>query len=69
MRGIDWVWSGVDLGLWYLFIYYWLYTLENEVELARAAVVLLVLLVAAVVACPWFRRTEAWRRLRNGESE
>ena len=60
--------SGIlEAGIWYIFIYYFLYVLKNSVELWLASLVLLALTYAGFFACPWFRHTDSWRQMMKKE--
>lgn len=67
----DWILSIVEAVLWFGFIYFWLYVIKNPTgnlpgnSLALNALVLLILAYAAVLVCPWFRNTQAWKKLWN----
>ena len=63
MKAKNWFWTGIEAVLWYSFIYCLIYTIKNPVNLFLSALVLLVLLYLAILACPWFRHTEAWKRM------
>jgi hypothetical protein len=59
----DWLLAGIETATWYGFIYYMLYSIKNDVNLFISALVLLVLSYVAVLTCPWFRRTKAFKEL------
>jgi hypothetical protein len=61
LRGI------LEAGVWYVFIYYFLYVLKNPVELWLAALVLLVLAYVGFWVCPWIRYMDSWRRMMGKE--
>ena len=63
MTMTDWMFVGVDAALWYTFLYYFLYSIKKDVNLFKSAFVLLIILYAAFIACPWMRATDAWIRL------
>ncbi|NOY15238.1 MAG: hypothetical protein GXP43_03405 [bacterium] len=65
MKAETWFWGIVEAVLWYGFIYYLLYSIKNPVELWKSALVLMVLSYLAILACPWFRQTDAWKRLKG----
>lgn len=67
MSAKNWFWAIVEAVIWYGFIYYLLYVLKNPVDLWTASLVLLALGYAGAIACPWFRRTEAWEKLVDSE--
>lgn len=68
MSGKNWLWTAVEAILWYIFICFFIYVLENDINLYLAALVLLILAYAAAVACPWFRATESWKTIdQEGE--
>ncbi|MFH1392977.1 MAG: hypothetical protein ABIG73_01150 [Patescibacteria group bacterium] len=67
MKKSDMVRGVAEAGVWYVFIYYFLYALKNSVELWQAALVLLVLAYVGVWVCPWVRYTDSWRKMMGGE--
>jgi len=68
MKAINWFWSIVEIVLWYGFFYYLLDAISNPSNLYLSALILTVIATAATLACPWFRNTDAWRRM-TGKSE
>ncbi|MBI5421001.1 MAG: hypothetical protein HZA35_01675 [Parcubacteria group bacterium] len=67
MKKGDIVRAILEAGIWYVFTWYLLYVLKNPVELWFAALVLLVLMYAGVLICPWVRYTSSWRRMVGKE--
>ena len=63
MDAKDWVLTGVETLAWYGFIYYALYSIKNPVNLFVSALTLLVLAYIGTISCPWFRRTEAFKKM------
>jgi len=63
MKTVNWFWAAVEAILWYGFIYYLLYAIKNPVNLAQSALILMVIGYAGTLACPWFRNTDAWKRM------
>ncbi len=64
MKPHDWFWGLVEAVIWYCFIYYFLYVLKtDDVELWKASLVLLALVYVGTISCPWFRNTNAWKKL------
>jgi len=59
----NWFLAIVEAMLWYGFIYYLLYSIKNPVNLAQSALILLIIAYVATLACPWFRNTDAWKRM------
>lgn len=59
----DWMLAGVELVLWYAWIYIFMYTIKNDVNLYFASFALLVIMYAAAISCPLVRHSKAWRRL------
>lgn len=59
----NWVMAIVEAVLWYLFIYYLLWSVKNDVSVAQSALILLALAYAASISCPWFRNSGGWLRL------
>ena len=52
----------VEAALWFGFIYYFLYAVKNEVNIAQTALILLALAYLASWACPLIRHSSSWRR-------
>ena len=67
MKKSDLLRGVLEAGVWYVFIYYFLYVLKNPTDLWLAALVLLVLAYAGVFVCPWVRYTDSWRRMVGKE--
>lgn len=65
MKTENWLWAVVEAGLWYGVIYYSLYSLKNPVNLGLSALIIMGLSYLAVLVCPWFRQTDAWKRMRG----
>ncbi len=65
MKTSLWLWGIVETVIWYGFIYYLLYVLQNPaaVDLWFASGVLLVLAFAGTISCPWVHNSTAWRRM------
>lgn len=63
MKSTDWFLSIVELVLWYEFFYYLLDAITNPSNLYASALVLTVISTVAVLICPWFRQTDAWKRM------
>ena len=63
MNAKDWFLAGVEAVVWYVFIYYALYSIKNPVNLFVSALILLVLAYIGTISCPWFRRTEAFKKM------
>lgn len=63
MTIMDWVFNLVTAVLWYWFLYYFLYSIKNKVNLYQAAFILLILCYAAFIACPFIRYSAAWKAL------
>jgi len=59
----NWIFAGIEAILWYAFIYGIFYTIKNDVNLYVASFIILVIAYAASISCPWFRNTDAWKRL------
>lgn len=61
----DWILSGVEFVLWYIFIFIGLYAIKNinEVNLYQVSGALLVIMYAAAISCPLVRHSKPWRRL------
>ncbi len=54
----------IEAVVWYVFIFYWLYTIRKpERNLWIASAVLLGLFYFGFVLCPWVRHTPAWQQL------
>jgi hypothetical protein len=69
MNATEWFWTVVEAVIWYFFIYYLLFAVQNEVNLWTASLVLLVLAYLGTITCPWFRKTDAWKRLWGKEQQ
>ncbi|MFH1145505.1 MAG: hypothetical protein V1707_00890 [bacterium] len=67
MKPKDWLLAIVEAILWYGFIYYLLYAIKNEVDIAQASLILLVIMYLATISCPWVRNSVAWRRMWGKE--
>lgn len=63
----DWILSGVEFVLWYLFICIGLYAIKNPVNIYVVAGLLLVIMYAAAISCPLVRHSKPWRRLFHKE--
>lgn len=63
MNTKDWFLTGVETLAWYGFIYYTLYSIKNPVNLFVSALVLLALAYIGTITCPWFRKTEAFKKM------
>jgi len=63
MEAKDWFFAGIEVVVWYGFIYYGLYSIKNPVNLFLSALVLLALAYIGTISCPWFRRTKAFKEL------
>ncbi len=59
----NWFLAIIETVLWYAFIYYFLYSLKNPVNLGQSAFILLVIGYLATLFCPWFQETDAWKRM------
>ena len=61
-------WGIVGAVIWYAFIYYFLYAIQNAVEPWLSALVLLVLGYLGCGACyMWVKDTPVWRKLTGKE--
>ena len=63
MDAKDWSLAVFEAIIWYGFIYYFLYSIKNPVNLYVSALVLIVLIYIGTISCPWFRRTQAFKEL------
>lgn len=59
------IWWIIEAIIWYVWLYYFLFSIKNPVDIAASALILLVLAYLGTLACPWFRNTEAWRKLKS----
>lgn len=57
----------IEAIIWFVFTWYLLYVLKNPVELWSSALILLVLMYAGVLVCPWVRHTIGWRKMIGKE--
>jgi len=69
MKTVNWFWSIVEIILWYGFFYYLLEAIKNSSNLYVSALILTIIATAATLACPWFRNTDAWRRMMRKKDE
>lgn len=67
MKKSVWIWGIIEAVIWYGFIYYLLYSLKNPVDLWFSSLVLLILVFAGTMACPWVHNSSAWRRMVGKE--
>lgn len=58
----DWLLALVEAALWYVFLYYFLFSVKNEVNLYQSAFALLAIAYLASISCPLVRHSGAWRR-------
>jgi len=65
MRQNDLIRVVLEAGVWYIFAYYALYSIKNDVNLYQSAFVLVALVYLAFCICPLVRHTDAWKRLWN----
>ncbi len=63
MKTKDWLLAGFEAIVWYVFIYYFIYTIKNPVNLYVSALVLIILAYLGAITCPWFRKTKAFKEL------
>jgi len=63
MKSMNKVFAVVEAILWYTFFYFFLYCVKNEVNLFMSAFILVALVYGATISCPWFRSTDAWKRM------
>lgn len=56
------IFAVIEAILWYCFAYYALYAVKNPVDISQSALILVVLVYGAAVACPILRNSSAWRR-------
>lgn len=61
--------SILDLAVWYLFIYYWIYSIKVDVFLPAAAGVLVILLVLGFVLCPLVPKSQLMQKLRDKKKD
>ena len=65
MKTTDLISLVVSVVVWYGLTYYLLYALKNPVDLAAAALILLVLGIIGTATCPLINRTDQCKQLRN----
>ncbi len=68
MKLTDWFLSIIELVLWYGFFYHLLDAINNPSNLYLSALILTIISTAAILICPWFRNTDAWKRM-TGKKE
>ena len=59
----DWLLAGVEVVVWYGFIYYALYSIKNPVNLFVSALILLVLAYLGTILCLRVMRTKTFKEL------
>lgn len=62
MRTKDFFLAITEAILWYIFLYFALYSLKNPVDLRTSALELLVVGYLAAWACPLLRHSDSWKR-------
>ena len=63
MKLMNMILAAVEACLWYGALYYFLYSIKNDVNLYLSALILLILVYGAGMSCPWFRNTAAWAKM------
>jgi hypothetical protein len=68
MKGKFWLLALLEGVIWYFFFLYLLYSIKNPVDIAVSALVLLVLVYLAMLACPvlecpWINRMRPWKTM------
>ncbi len=63
MNSSDSFWAVVEVIILYGFFYYLLDAIKNSSDLYLSALILTFITTIAVLACPWVRNTDAWRRM------
>lgn len=58
----DWFLALVEAALWYVFIYYFLFSIKHDVNLFQSALSLLVIAYLASISCPLVRHSGGWLR-------
>lgn len=67
MNTKQWMFAIVETVIWYAFIYYFLYSLQNDVTLWLSALILLGLAYLGTVTCPLVHESKAWKRMWNNK--
>ena len=67
MSGKNIFWSLVEAILFYVWIYYFIYVLKNQVNIAVSALILVIVAYLACMASPWFRNTGAYKKMMGKE--
>jgi len=60
-------WAIVEALIWYIFIYYFLYTIKNPVDIYSSSLILLAIMYVGMLANPWVRNTASWRKIIGKE--
>ena len=63
MKKIDWFLLILEGILWYGFIYMLLLSIKNPIPIWQSALILLALAYGGMICCPWFRNTNAWKKM------
>lgn len=56
-------WFLAEAVVWYVFLYYFLFVIKNDTNLWTSSVILVVLAYLGMYLCPWFRETDAYKRM------
>ena len=65
MTPMSWALATIEAGIWYVFLYCFLYSIKHKVNLFASAFVLLVLIYIAAFCCPLIRHSDSWHRMWN----
>ncbi len=63
MKSMTMISAAIEACLWYGFLWYFLYAIKNDVNLYVSALILLALMYAAGLSCPFIRNTQAWAKM------
>lgn len=69
MKIKEWFLLIVEVASWFAFLYYFLYSIKNPVDLIQSALVLLALMYIALIACPWIRNSCGWKSMWQKEKK
>lgn len=61
MKIKDWFLWLIEAVLWYGALYVTLYSVKNDVNLLKSALIILVLVYGASITCPLIRHSGAWK--------
>jgi len=63
MKSSDSFWSIIEVVILFWFFYYLLDAIKNSTDLYLSSLILTFITIVAILACPWIRNTDAWKRM------